>query len=73
MREISNFIAMSIRNAKASFYMNIGASFAGFTIPFINREMEFGFSIPEVMSITIDGDKMGRLPYPAGVFSDYLK
>lgn len=68
IQEIGDFITRVRCKTDANFYMHVDASFAGFTIPFVNPEIKFGFSIPEVMSITIDGDKMGRLPYPAGVF-----
>jgi tyrosine decarboxylase/aspartate 1-decarboxylase len=52
----------------ANFYMHIDASFAGFTVPFVDPHGRHFFQVPEVMSVTVDADKMGRLPYPAGVF-----
>ncbi len=66
IKEIGKFISSS--PADAHFYMHVDASFAGFTIPFIDEDFDFAFTVPEVMSITLDGDKMGRLPYPAGIF-----
>ncbi len=68
IREIADFIRKMEKETGARFYLHVDASFAGFTIPFVNPELEFGFTIPEVMSLTLDGDKMGRLPYPAGIF-----
>ncbi len=68
IKEIGEFIRHQKSETDASFYLHVDASFAGFTVPFVNSSLEFGFSIPEVMSMTVDGDKMGRLPYPAGVF-----
>lgn len=66
IKEIGSFISSS--PADAHFYMHVDASFAGFTIPFIDESFDFAFSVEEVMSVTVDGDKMGRLPYPAGIF-----
>src|SRR3989338_7531125 len=68
IQEIGEFIKAESRKTGASFYMHVDASFAGFTVPFVNPDLPIGFSVPEVMSVTVDGDKMGRLPYPAGVF-----
>lgn len=56
------------RDLGVSFYMHVDASFGGFTVPFLNREANIGFENPSVMSITMDADKMGHLPYPAGIF-----
>ena len=66
--EISSFIDEMEKTSRAKFYMHVDASFGGFTVPFVNQELKIGFENPRVMSITLDGDKMGRLPYPAGVF-----
>ncbi len=66
IKEIGRFISSC--PADAHFYMHVDASFAGFTIPFIDENFDFAFSVKEVMSVTVDGDKMGRLPYPAGIF-----
>ena len=52
----------------AHFYVHIDASFGGFTAPFLDTNAEFGFQNRSVMSMTLDADKMGHLPYPAGVF-----
>lgn len=49
-------------------YLHVDASFAGFTIPFLPGAPSIGFDIPGVMSVTVDADKMGRLPYPSGIF-----
>ncbi|MFA6296684.1 MAG: pyridoxal-dependent decarboxylase [Patescibacteria group bacterium] len=65
---ISNFIDRNTTQ-DVRFYLHVDASFGGFTIPFCNiNAPKIGFNVPNVMSVTIDGDKMGRLPYPAGVF-----
>jgi tyrosine decarboxylase/aspartate 1-decarboxylase len=68
IKEIGNFIREASKNTGAYFYMHVDASFAGFTVPFVAPELPFAFSVPEVMSITLDADKMGHMPYPAGVF-----
>ncbi|HCB55766.1 MAG: Pyridoxal-dependent decarboxylase [Candidatus Uhrbacteria bacterium GW2011_GWE2_40_58] len=60
----------------ASFYLHVDASFGGFTIPFAHHPNvpeyantpKIGFDVPNVMSMTLDADKMGHLPYPAGIF-----
>jgi len=56
------------RQLGINFYIHVDASFAGFTVPFVRPTLNFGFEIPGVRSITVDGDKMGQLPYPAGIF-----
>lgn len=67
--QMAEFISeKKLSNLQAEFYFHVDASFAGFTVPFVNPALKFGFDVPEVMSIAIDGDKMGRLPYPAGIF-----
>ena len=67
IREIGEF-TRSMRNTGSYFYIHVDASFAGFTVPFVKPDLPIGFTVPEVMSMTLDGDKMGRLPYPAGIF-----
>ena len=52
----------------ANIYLHVDAAFAGFTVPFVNKDLKFGFNVEQVMSVSIDGDKMGRLPYPGGIF-----
>lgn len=64
---IGEFIERMHRETSASIYLHVDASFGGFTVPFVSTE-RIGFEHPSVMSVTIDGDKMGRLPYPAGIF-----
>ena len=68
IKEIGEFISSATSETDANFYMHVDASFAGFTVPFVNPTLEIGFTVPELMSITVDADKMGRLPYPAGIF-----
>lgn len=55
-------------NPNAYFYFHVDAAFGGFTVPFLNPDLKFGFNVPEVMSVSVDGDKMGQLPYPGGIF-----
>lgn len=65
---IGEFIHDVERSSNAHCYLHVDAAFGGFTVPFIDPDCKFGFNVPEVMSIALDGDKMGRLPYPGGVF-----
>ncbi|MFH0814671.1 MAG: pyridoxal-dependent decarboxylase [Candidatus Falkowbacteria bacterium] len=73
--EIARFIADRERDTDAGLYLHIDASFAAYTVPFLNPDFRFGFDVladqPERlkgMSMTVDADKMGGLPYPSGVF-----
>lgn len=68
IKAIGEFIREASRETGAFFYLHVDASFAGFTVPFVAPDLEIAFSVPEVMSITLDADKMGNMPYPAGVF-----
>lgn len=65
---ISELIEQMHSETLASIYMHVDASFGGFTAPFLAPSQPFGFQNSGVMSITVDADKMGHLPYPAGVF-----
>ena len=58
------------RHSDALMYMHVDASFGGFTIPFLNPEHGMGFDTnsPNLMSMALDADKMGHMPYPAGIF-----
>lgn len=52
----------------AYIYFHVDAAFAGFTLPFLEGHPEVGFDRNEhLMSIAVDADKMGHLPYPAGI------
>lgn len=66
--EIGTFIEKQERDTLARFYLHVDAAFGGFTVPFVNPGLAFGFNVPRVMSVAVDGDKMGQLPYPGGVF-----
>lgn len=66
--EIAEFVRQQQRERLAYSYIHVDAAFGGFTVPFVDPDLKFGFEIPEVMSIAFDGDKMMRLPYPAGIF-----
>ncbi|MFH0779243.1 MAG: pyridoxal-dependent decarboxylase [Parcubacteria group bacterium] len=68
IEEIGKFIQAATRETGANFYMHVDASFGGFTVPFVKPDMKFAFNVPQVMSVTVDADKMGHLPYPAGIF-----
>ena len=50
-------------------FLHVDASFGGFTIPFVDRtdRPAIGFDVEAVDSVTLDADKRGRLPYPAGI------
>lgn len=63
---INRIIQQYSREAK--FYFHVDASFGGYTVPFVTDEVQIGFENSEVQSIVVDGDKMGMLPYPGGVF-----
>ncbi|MBI4434971.1 hypothetical protein HY635_04150 [Candidatus Uhrbacteria bacterium] len=70
---IAKFVREFVRRTtSAQCYIHVDAAIGGFTVPFAGNPGDswpsFGFDIPEVMSVTVDGDKMGRLPYPAGIF-----
>jgi len=45
-------------------YIHVDASFGGFTLPYLTNGITIGFENELVMSIAIDGHKMGNLPYP---------
>lgn len=67
--KIGGWISQQRRIARSEFYFHVDASFGGFTIPFAGGDSpRIGFDVPEVHSVTVDADKMGHLPYPAGVF-----
>jgi tyrosine decarboxylase/aspartate 1-decarboxylase len=51
-----------------NFYIHVDAAFGGFTVPFVTNNIFIGFEHSNVMSIAIDGHKMGDLPYPSGIF-----
>ena len=53
---------------KMKIYFHIDASFGGFTAPFVDEQNLYGFENRNVQSIVVDGDKMGMLPYPSGIF-----
>lgn len=52
--------------SKLDCYLHVDAAFAGFVIPFLDKKIDFGFTVPKVNSVTIDPHKMGFAPYPAG-------
>lgn len=53
---------------KDRMYVHVDAAFGGFTVPFIDPALPVAFHNLEVHSVTLDGHKMGRLPYPSGIF-----
>lgn len=69
IRGIGQWITKMRQDYGVEFYFHVDASFGGFTIPFVDEGVcPIGFNVPEVNSITVDADKMGHLPYPAGIF-----
>ncbi|MBU2566578.1 hypothetical protein KKG46_03400 [Patescibacteria group bacterium] len=65
-----NEYANEMRHEGAHTYIHVDAAFGGFTLPFVAQgsDLEIGFQNSGVMSMALDGDKMGQMPYPAGVF-----
>ena len=68
IEEIAGFVKDVHAETLAHCYLHVDAAFGGFTVPYVNPQRKIGFRLPEVMSIALDADKMGRLPYPSGVF-----
>lgn len=66
--EIDAFVDRVHRETSASVYMHVDAAFGGFTIPFVNPDLPIAFQNSNVMSVSVDADKMGQMPYPAGMF-----
>ena len=53
--------------SNARVYIHIDAAFGGFTVPFLAPETAQWFARKQVMSVTMDGHKMGHLSYPGGL------
>jgi len=51
---------------KNNIYLHVDAAFGGFVFPFLDNPPKFDFSLPGVMSITMDPHKMGRSVIQAG-------
>lgn len=73
IESIAAFAADVRRTRGAHCYVHVDASIGGFTVPFASvpdgkSRPKIAFDVPEVMSVAVDGDKMGQLPYPAGIF-----
>lgn len=73
VESIAAFAADVRRTMGAHCYVHVDASIGGFTVPFASvpngqSRPKIAFDVPEVMSVSVDGDKMGQLPYPAGIF-----
>lgn len=47
-------------------FLHVDAAFGGFVIPFLDKKIDFNFSVKGVTSITIDPHKMGLSTIPAG-------
>lgn len=54
-------------HSEARVYIHIDAAFGGFTVPFLAPETAQWFARKQVMSVTMDGHKMGHLSYPGGI------
>jgi glutamate/tyrosine decarboxylase-like PLP-dependent enzyme len=68
IKQIAEFVRHKRQSTSAYFYIHVDAAFGGFTIPFFSEAPKIGFEHDEVMSIALDADKMGQMPYPAGIF-----
>jgi len=68
IKDICVFVDRIHRSTSANVYIHVDAAFGGFTEPFVNPQSDVGFQNPAIMSMALDADKMGHLPYPAGVF-----
>ena len=64
---ICDFVHHVHASTEARIFVHVDAAFGGFTIPFMDPKNAQWFANPEVMTVTFDADKMGHLPYPAGL------
>lgn len=65
---ISDMLEKFEDNSNIHTYLHVDASFGGFTLPFLTNNIKIGFENKMVKSVVIDGHKMGKLPYPGGIF-----
>ncbi|HEU0051424.1 MAG TPA: pyridoxal-dependent decarboxylase [Patescibacteria group bacterium] len=68
IEKINAFVERVHKMTQASVYLHVDAAFGGFTVPFADENLRIAFQNPWVQSVALDADKMGRLPYPSGVF-----
>lgn len=66
--EIDKYISILKKELGVNIYFHVDASFGGYTLPFITDKHLIGFENENLMSIVVDGHKMGNLPYSAGIF-----
>ncbi len=60
--------ASEVNKGESRMYVHVDAAFGGFTVPFANPDFPAAFQNVGVQSASLDGHKMGQLPYPSGVF-----
>jgi tyrosine decarboxylase/aspartate 1-decarboxylase len=55
---------------KWDFYIHVDAAYGGFVYPFLRetQDMDWGFRVPQVDSMTVDPYKMGQCPLAEGIF-----
>lgn len=53
---------------RIAFHVHVDAAFGGYVLPFTEPNYSFAFQNRLVDTVTVDGHKMGMVPYPAGVF-----
>lgn len=61
-----SIVGLSNIAVKYNIYLHVDAAFGGFVYPFIKNSPVFDFSLPGVMSITVDPHKMGRAVIQSG-------
>jgi glutamate/tyrosine decarboxylase-like PLP-dependent enzyme len=66
--EIGKFATEVNSETNARMYIHVDAAFGGYVIPFIDQAPPVFFQNSAVGSVTVDGQKMGNLPYPNSVF-----
>lgn len=66
--EINAFCQDFAASTGAAVFLHVDACFGGFTLPFLEGAPAFGFEHGLVQTVAFDADKMGGLPYPAGIF-----
>ncbi len=65
--EIDKKISILEKDFGVNIYLHVDQAFGGFVLPFISN-IPVGFENKNVKSISLDGHKMGNIPYPSGIF-----